>query len=126
MSDLIMALMRIPGKKLLFLFWFHVKALSACKLTTDLQNPNHSEAAANPGRGLHKIDPFHRAVLPIPGILPEDVERLTSLLQRVKLAHRNLAPGIVGVDAERHDGKMMAWPHRTRGDTGLKLRGGSV
>lgn len=54
------------------------------------------------GGDLHQLDPLHGAVLAIPGILPERIERLAGFLQGGELTHGHLAPGIVGVEAEGH------------------------
>jgi hypothetical protein len=54
------------------------------------------------GGDLHQLDSLHGAVLGVPGILPERIERLAGFLQGGEFTHGHLAPGIVGVEAEGH------------------------
>lgn len=54
------------------------------------------------GRGLNQFNPLDGAVVCVPGIFLEGSEHFLCLLQRRVVAHMDRAPGIVGVDAERH------------------------
>jgi len=52
--------------------------------------------------GLHQLNPLHRAVSLIPGVVAQGGKDIAGVSQGRIIADMNLAPGIVRVDAEGH------------------------